>query len=171
MAVKPGGSRDIPRPNATGFQFIAGPIQDLFKDQPGRLSDMLKMLSVLAVRFRRQYAHAAAMNWKTPFDTSLAFLEDCLTYSSPMDLALNMKGLDEHQFAEITRQALVTDDAAVRQLFVNWQTLNISVWECCCALPDLIPYLQDCVQVSIPHKVVEISRDGFLNKKEKWLTI
>ncbi|CAG8043419.1 unnamed protein product [Penicillium salamii] len=146
MAVKPGGSRDIPRPNATGFQFIAGPIQDLFKDQPGRLSDMLKMLSVLAVRFRRQYAHAAAMNWKTPFDTSLAFLEDCLTYSSPMDLALNMKGLDEHQFAEITRQALVTDDAAVRQLFVNWQTLNISVWECCCALPDLIPYLQDCVQ-------------------------
>ena len=135
--------------STTGFQFIAGPIQDLFKDQPGRLSDMLKMLSVLAIRFRRQYAHAAAMDWETPFDTSLTFLEDCLTYSSPMDLALNMKSLDEHQFADVTRQKLVTDDAVVRQLFAHGRTLSVSVWECCCALPDLVPYFQDCIQVSI----------------------
>ncbi|CAG8081885.1 unnamed protein product [Penicillium olsonii] len=132
--------------STTGFQFIAGPIQDLFKDQPGRLSDMLKMLSVLAIRFRRQYAHAAAMDWETPFDTSLTFLEDCLTYSSPMDLALNMKSLDEHQFADVTRQKLVTDDAVVRQLFAHGRTLSVSVWECCCALPDLVPYFQDCIQ-------------------------
>lgn len=141
----------MPHPKTTGFDFIAGPIQAMFQDQPGRLSDMLKMLSVLAIRFRRQYAHAANMNWKAPFDTSTAFLEDCLSYTSPTDLALNMKGLDEHHFTEINRNMLVADDATVRQLFVHWRTLSISVWECCCALPDLIPHLQECVQVSICH--------------------
>lgn len=139
----------MPNPNTPGFGFIAGPIQEMFQDQPGRLSDMLKMLSVLAIRFRRQYAHATDMNWKAPFDTSTAFLEDCLLYPSPMDLALNMKGLDEQHFTEINRQKLVADNATVRQLFVHWRTLSISVWECCCALPDLTPYLQECSQVSI----------------------
>lgn len=138
----------MPQPNTIGFEFIAGPIQILFKDQPGRLSDMLKMLSVLAIRFRRQYVQSGTINWKTPFDTSIPFLEDCLTSSSPTDLALNMKGLDEHHFAEITRQTLLTDDAAVKKLLLHWRALSISVWECCCALPELIPFLQDCAQVS-----------------------
>lgn len=138
----------MPQPNTIGFEFIAGPIQSLFKDQPGRLTDMLKMLSVLAIRFRRLYVQAATMNWKTPFDTSIPFLEDCLTSSSPADLAQNMKSLDEHHFAEITRQTLLTDDVAVKKLLVHWRALSISVWECCCALPDLIPILQECTQVS-----------------------
>jgi len=112
---------------------------------------MLKILSVLAIRFRLQYVHAATMNWKTPFDTSIPFLEDCLTSSSPTDLAQNMKSLDEHHFAEITRQALLTDDAVVRKSLAHWQALSVSVWECCCALPDLIPVLQECAQVSLSH--------------------
>ncbi|KAJ5780466.1 hypothetical protein N7457_005626 [Penicillium paradoxum] len=146
-AVRPGGNSDMPQPNTPGFGFIAGPIQALFKDQQGRLTAMLKVLSVLAIRFRRQYIHASTMDWKTPFDTSIPFLEDCLTSTSATDLARSMSGQDELHFAEMTQQALVEGDDIVGQLLENWRSLSISVWECCAALPELIPYLQECAQV------------------------
>lgn len=133
---------------SAGFEFIAGPIQRLFKDETGRLAAMLKMLSVLAIRFRRQYMHASTMDWKTPFDTSIPFLEDCLIATSGSDLARSLKALDEHQFAEMSRQNLVSEDVLVGKLLRHWQTLSVSVWECCLALPDLIPHLQECTLVS-----------------------
>jgi hypothetical protein len=135
------------QPNA-GFDFIAGPIQRLFKDETGRLAAMLKMLSVLAIRFRRQYMHASTMDWKTPFDTSVPFLEDCLISTSGSDLARSLKALNEHQFAEVTCQNLVAEDAVIGNLLWHWQMLSVSVWECCLALPDLIPHIQECTQVS-----------------------
>ncbi|KAJ5520096.1 Guanine-nucleotide dissociation stimulator CDC25 [Penicillium fimorum] len=144
LAVQPGGNRDMPKLNTAGFEFIAGPIQALFKDQPGRLTAMLKMLSVLAIRFRRQYIHPPTMDWKTPFDTSIPFLDDYLESTSPTDLARSMRGLDEHHFAELTPKNLIAEDAAVKQLQIQWRALSDSVWECCAALPDLIPYLQEC---------------------------
>lgn len=110
---------------------------------------MLKMLSVLTIRFRRQYVHAPTMDWNTPFDTSIPFLDDYLESTSPIDLARSMRGLDEHHFAELTRQSLIEEDAVVGQLKVQWRELSVSVWECCAALPDLIPYLQECAQVSL----------------------
>ncbi|KAJ5830480.1 hypothetical protein EN45_058780 [Penicillium chrysogenum] len=145
IAVRPGGNRDVTKPTA-GFEFIAGPIQALFKEQPGRLIAMLKMLSVLTIRFRRKYVHAPTMDWRTPFDTSIPFLDDYLESTSPTDLARSMRGLDEHHFAELTRQSLIAEDAVVGQLKVQWRELSVSVWECCAALPDLIPYLQECAQ-------------------------
>ncbi|CDM31887.1 hypothetical protein DTO006G1_6189 [Penicillium roqueforti] len=146
LAVRPGANHDLPQPNTAGFEFIAGPIQALFKDQPGRLTAMLKMLTVLTIRYRRQYIHTPIMDWQTPFDTSLPFLDDCLQSTSPKDLADSMRGLDEHQFAELTQQSLITEDFIVEQLKVQWRELSVSVWECCAALPDLIPYLQECTQ-------------------------
>ncbi|EKV18972.1 Guanine-nucleotide dissociation stimulator CDC25 [Penicillium digitatum] len=146
LAVRRGGSRDMSKPNTAGFEFIAGPIQALFRDQPGRLTAMLKILSVLAFRFRRQYIHAPTMDWKTPFDTSTFFLDDYLESTSPKDLARSMRGLDEHNFAELTRQRSIPEDDVMRQLVAHWHTLSISIWECCTALPDLIPYLQECAQ-------------------------
>lgn len=138
----------MPRPNTPGFGFIAGPIQTLFKDQQGRLTAMLKVLSVLAIRFRGKYIHARDMDWKTPFDTSIPLLEDCLTSTSATDLARSMSGLDELHFAEMSQQMLVAGDAVVGNLLTHWQTLSISVRECCAALPELVPFLQDCAQVS-----------------------
>ncbi|OGE54381.1 hypothetical protein PENARI_c006G04320 [Penicillium arizonense] len=144
LAVRPGNC-NMAQPNA-GFDFIAGPIQRLFKDETGRLAAMLKMLSVLAIRFRRQYMHASTMDWKTPFDTSVPFLEDCLISTSGSDLARSLKALNEHQFAEVTRQNLVAEDAVIGNLLWHWQMLSVSVWECCSALPDLIPHIQECTQ-------------------------
>ncbi|KAJ5154582.1 uncharacterized protein N7500_010021 [Penicillium coprophilum] len=148
QAVRPGGNREMPNLSTAGFEFIAGPIQALFKDQPGRLTAMLKTLSVLAIRFRRQYIHPRTMDWKTPFDTSIPFLDDCLESTSPTDLARSMRVLDEHHFAELTRQSLITEDAVVKRLQIQWRALSASVWECCAALPDLLPYLQECTRVS-----------------------
>ena len=96
------------------------------------------------------------MDWRTPFDTSIPFLDDYLESTSPTDLARSMRGLDEHHFAELTRQSLIAEDAVVGQLKVQWRELSVSVWECCAALPDLIPYLQECAQVSSLTKVAEV---------------
>ncbi|KAJ5249416.1 hypothetical protein N7524_011732 [Penicillium chrysogenum] len=146
LTVRPGENREISEPRGAGFEFIAGPIQALFKDQPGRLAVTFKMLSVLTIRFRRQYVHAPTMDWKTPFDTSIPFLDDYLESTSLTDLASSMRGLDEQNFAELTRQILIAEGSVVGQLKIQWRELSVSVWECCAALPDLIPYIQECAQ-------------------------
>ena len=121
---------------------------------------MLKTLSVLTIRYRRQYIHAPIMDWQTPFDTCIPFLDDYLESTSPKDLAESMRGIDEHQFAELTRQSIMTEDFIVEQLKIQWRELSVSVWECCAALPDLIPYLQECTQVSslYPNSRSQISK-------------
>lgn len=148
--MRPGENREISEFRGAGFEFIAGPIQALFKDQPGRLAVTFKMLSVLTIRFRRQYVHAPTMDWKTPFDTSIPFLDDYLQSTSPTDLASSMRDLDEQNFSELTRQILIAEGSVVGQLKIQWRELSVSVWECCAALPDLIPYIQECAQVSSP---------------------
>jgi hypothetical protein len=32
-------------------------------------------------------------------------------------------------------------------LVEEWGLLSTAVWECCSALPDLVPYLQECAEV------------------------
>ncbi|KAJ5565884.1 Guanine-nucleotide dissociation stimulator CDC25 [Penicillium sp. DV-2018c] len=145
-SVSPVSIRDLPQSNTAGFEFIAGPIQDLFKEQPGRLEVMLKILSVLAIRFRRWYIHAPAMDWQTPFDTSIPLLEDYLISSSESSLARNLSIQDEQRFAEMTRRNFVAGDAVVEKLLADWRALGISVWECCAALPEMISDLQVCAQ-------------------------
>ncbi|KAI2741977.1 hypothetical protein DTO013F2_8640 [Penicillium roqueforti] len=144
LAVRRSENRETPEPRGAGFEFIADPLQALFKDQPGRLAVTFKMLSVLTIRFRHQYVHAPTMDWKTPFDTSIPFLDDYLESTSPTDLASSMRGLDEQNFSELTRQSLIAEGSVVGQLKVQWRELSVSVWECCAALPDLIPYIQEC---------------------------
>lgn len=140
-------THDIPRPATLGFEFIAGPVQHLFKDQPPSLTTILKIFSVLAVRFRGQYTHTAKMDWHRPFDTKIQFFEDFLNSTSPKDLARILTGADEKDFSELSRQSVTANDAFVRGLVGNWRTLCISVWECCSALPDIAQYLRECAEV------------------------
>lgn len=51
MVFQPNGENNMPLPNTPGFLFIAGPIQQLFKENSYSLRDMFKLLSVLATRF------------------------------------------------------------------------------------------------------------------------
>lgn len=143
----------MPTP-APGFEFITGPIQRLFKDQPPSLTTILKMFSVLGVRFRRQYIHTPTMDWRVKFNTDIPFLEDCLTSMSAMDLARTLTSTDEIDFASLSRQNILAEDALVVRFLADWRALSGSVWECCSALPDLIPYLQECAQVSISLAVI-----------------
>ncbi|KAJ5738525.1 hypothetical protein N7493_001680 [Penicillium malachiteum] len=101
------------------------------------------------------------MDWYTPFDTTILFLEECIGSTSATDLARTLTGTDEYDFASLSRQGIMTGDATVKSLLSSWQTLSISVWECCTALPDLIPYIGECAKASLPiHK----------KKKRKYLT-
>ena len=147
--IQPESTRHMPQSTTPGFQFIAGPIQSLFRDQPPSLTTILKVFSVLAIRFRRQYIHTSHMDWNQPFDTSIIFLEDCLNSTSAIDLARTLTGADEVDFGDLTRHNLIAEDAVVKRLLANWHILSISVWECCSALPDMMtPYLRECAQVS-----------------------
>lgn len=139
----------MPQTLTPGFGFIAGPVQVLFRDQPPSLTTVLKIFSVLAVRFRRHYIHTAKMEWYLPLDTSILFLEDCLNSTSPKDLARTMTGTDELDFSGLSRQSILANDNFVRRLLTNWHDLSISVWECCTALPDIVPFLRECAQVSV----------------------
>lgn len=52
-AVLPETAFKIRLTTIPGLEFIARPIQNLFKDQPPKLTAILKIFSALAVRFRR----------------------------------------------------------------------------------------------------------------------
>lgn len=147
--VQPEVTQNMPQSTKPGFEFIAGPIQSLFKDQMPSLTTILKMFSVLAIRFQRQYIHTSKMEWKQPFDTAILFLEDCLNSTSPVDLAGTLTATDEVEYADLTRQSIIAEDAVVKRILANWHILSISVWECCSALPDMAPYLRECAQVSM----------------------
>ncbi|KAJ6031507.1 hypothetical protein N7540_002239 [Penicillium herquei] len=115
----------IPYSKKPGFEFIAQPIQTLFS-QPNSLTTILKVFSVLGVRFRRHYIHASKMDWHTQFDTAILFLEECIGSTSATDLARTLTGTDEYDFASLSRQGIMTGDATVKSLLSNWQTLSIS---------------------------------------------
>lgn len=135
-------------PNATpGFEFIADPIQSLFKELPPSLTSILKVLSVLRVRFERQYVHARTMDWIQPFDIDFSLYEDLTGSTSAADFARTLTNADERSFSALTPQQVIAEDPVVTKLLSKWESLSIEVWECCTALPDMIPYIQDCVQV------------------------
>ncbi|KAJ5998896.1 hypothetical protein N7451_006706 [Penicillium sp. IBT 35674x] len=136
-------------PNTPDLEFIAGPIQNMFKDQPPKLTTILKMLSVLSVRFRAQYSQTPKMDWHTPFDTTCLFLEDHLNATSPKDLAHTLAITDEVDFSRLSRQNILNGDGMAKELMENWHTISMSVWECCCALPDMFESLQECAQASL----------------------
>ncbi|KAJ5475438.1 hypothetical protein N7539_007725 [Penicillium diatomitis] len=146
-AVNSDAARNLPQSFSPGFSFIAEPVQALFKDQPPSLTTILKILSVLAIRFRRRYVHCARMEWRTPLDTSILFLEDCLNATSPRNLARTMTGTDELDFSGLARQNIITNDVFVQAILTNWHDLIMSVWECCVALPEVVPFLQECTQI------------------------
>ncbi|PIG89913.1 hypothetical protein AARAC_003491 [Aspergillus arachidicola] len=145
LTLQSGGNYEIP--NATpGFEFIADPIQGLFKELPPSLTSILKVLSVLRVRFERQYVHARTMNWIQPFDIDFSLYEDLTGSTSAADFARTLTNADERSFSALTPQQVMAEDPVVTKLLAKWESLSIEVWECCTALPDMIPYIQDCVQ-------------------------
>ncbi|KAJ5668270.1 Guanine-nucleotide dissociation stimulator CDC25 [Penicillium maclennaniae] len=148
LIAHPEAALDMPQSTDLGFNFIAGPIQRLFKDQPPSLTTILRIFSVLAIRFRQQYIHTSKIKWHAPFNTEILFLEDCLNSTSAMDLARTLTGTDEMDFSSLSRQSIVADDVVVKRLLGNWHSLSVSVWECCSSLPDImIPYLRECAQI------------------------
>jgi hypothetical protein len=131
------------------LEFITGPIQGLFRGQPTGLTSILKVLSVLAVRFRKTYVHVSEMDWDHRFDTSVPFLDDLLVSISPTDLARTLTDGDESDFAPLSRsQITVENQPTVDALQKKWHALSLAVWESCTALPELVGYIRECIEVS-----------------------
>ena len=131
-----------------GFDFIASPIQRLFKEHPPSLTAILKVLCVLDVRFQQTYVHIPEMDWNKCFDTSVTFLEDMLASTSAMDMAHTLTSTDEGCFSELNPQSIMMESPVFLQLTAEWHSLSVVVWEVASALPDSISYLEECVQVS-----------------------
>ncbi|KAL4805536.1 hypothetical protein BDV18DRAFT_21205 [Aspergillus unguis] len=128
-----------------GFEFFAAPIQRLFKELSPNLSSIMKVLSVLGVRFERTYLHAREMDWSRQFSIAFSFLEDVLDSSSSTDFASDfprtLTSSDENDFAPLLDEEALNKSVAIR-LAYRWEVLSIEVWECCKALPEIIPHIQ-----------------------------
>lgn len=136
-----------PRSPSPGFDFITGPIQRLFKEHPPSVRDVLKVLCVLEVRFRQTYIHVPTMNWNEYFNIDIVFLEDVLASTSAEDLASTLTSTDESLFSGLSQQNIMSESPAVRQIATEWHLLSMAVWEVCSGLPELIEYMQECIQV------------------------
>jgi hypothetical protein len=124
----------------------------LFRNRPPDLASILKVLSVLSIRFRRIYVQAAEMDWKTAFDTSVSFLDDLLTSISSRDLTRTLTRSDQADFSRLSREQVMREnDPTVEALLEKWYALSNAVWECCTALPELVSYMQDCIEVGSPY--------------------
>ncbi|KAA8645711.1 uncharacterized protein ATNIH1004_007130 [Aspergillus tanneri] len=146
ITMNPGSSPDITSNTAPAFEFIAGSIQRLFKELPPSLSSILKVLSVLGVRYQRKYVHVRNMNWHRQFNVTFSFLEDLMGSTSAADFARSLTNLDESHFSALTQQNLTDHDAVASRILIQWELLSIDVWESCTALPHMIGYIQECVQ-------------------------
>ncbi|KAL4783057.1 hypothetical protein BJX76DRAFT_348923 [Aspergillus varians] len=135
---------DLPN-RPPSFEFFAGPIQRLFRELPPILVPILKVLSVLGIRFERTYLHSREMNWTRPFSIIFSFLEDILNSPTSTEFARNLASSDERDFAALTEEGTL-DKSLANRLSVRWELLSIDVWECCRALPDSIEYIQGCLQ-------------------------
>ncbi|KAJ6126182.1 hypothetical protein N7471_010675 [Penicillium samsonianum] len=62
---------NMPLPDTPGLSFVAGPIQQLFKENQCSLVDMFEILSDLAVQFHQKYTCSSRMSWTIPFNVSL----------------------------------------------------------------------------------------------------
>ncbi|PYH92686.1 hypothetical protein BO71DRAFT_356806 [Aspergillus ellipticus CBS 707.79] len=136
----------VPPGPSPGFAFIAAPIQNLFKEQSPSLKFILKVLSVLGVRFKRTYVHTREMNWTRPFGVEFTFLEDLLGSTSGADFAHTITNYDVRAFTGLSQKSFVEPDGFIKGLLTQWETLSTTVWECCTGLPDQIGNIQDCVQ-------------------------
>lgn len=150
FTILPDDSHDIRIPSELGFEFIATPIQRLFQEHPATLTGILKVLCVLAIRFRRTYVHTPQMDWNTPFDTDMSFANSLLDSTSANDFARTLTRTDREAFANLSLRNIVAEDSLSREYLSRWEKLTFSVWECGSALPDRIEFIQECIKVRLP---------------------
>lgn len=136
---------DMASQTLPSFDFLVGPVQELFKNQLSRLSPMLKKLSVLAVRFERKYYHEPVMDWASPFEVESPFLDDVFASTSPTVLARTLTHSDERDFANLSIQSFVTEGPILHRLMRKWDVLCKDVEECCLAQPYLVGHFKDTI--------------------------
>ena len=137
---------DISRSLGPAFEFIAGPIQQLTKEYTS-LSKLLKVLCVLAIRFRRTYIHSS-MDWHEPFNVEVSFIKELFNSSaSPVEIASILTSSNLDIFKGLKD---INDEKRLeRQYLANWHLLSLSVLEFCLAFPGSIAYIQSFAEVSV----------------------
>lgn len=136
------------RTYAPGFEFIAGPIQALFKASRLGLYNTVKLLSVVSTRFQQTYIHVPHMDWHKKLDTQVPLLNSLLASHSATDFARSLTRSDESKFSQLSREKLMGEqNPTVEALHERWSTLSTNVYECCIALPEIVSYIQQSAEV------------------------
>lgn len=141
LKLFPGDDYAISHSSKPAFRFIASPIQRLFKEYPTTLARILEVLCVLAIRFRQTYIHTRQMDWHSPFNVDISFINDIFNSSSPVDLAGTLTNSDLKAFGSLSPQNIVDEDRVARQYITRQHLLSRSVWECCLVLPDQTAFI------------------------------
>lgn len=113
---------------------------------------------MVAIRFQETYIHVPSIDWKKRLDTRAKYLDDLLAALSPADLARSLTRSDQTMFASLSREKFVSEqDPIVETLHTRWSDLAVSVRDCCTALPEFVPFIQDCIKVSKPPRQAVLS--------------
>ncbi|WEW57491.1 hypothetical protein PRK78_002958 [Emydomyces testavorans] len=134
------------KPDQHVANFLIEPIQALFKSPSRPFAKFLKKLSVLSIRFAREYHEAVEIDWTSPFEAGPPHLDELVELSPATTLARQLTYFDERKFAGFSVQNFEEDDAKLQVLVNNWHLLSISVADCCMALPEIPHYFKDCVK-------------------------
>lgn len=145
---QPENAAEKPQAYEPGFDFIAGPIQALFKASRMGLYNTVKLLSVVSIRFQQTYIHVPYMDWHRRLDTQVPLLNRLLASLSATDFARSLTRSDESKFSQLSREKLMDEhDPTVLDLHERWSTLATNVYECCIALPETVSYIQQSAEV------------------------
>ncbi|OKL63559.1 hypothetical protein UA08_01929 [Talaromyces atroroseus] len=143
-----GKDAQIPQTNTPSLDFIVGPIQELFKRYPANLVSTLKTLSVVAIRFQKTQIHVPNVDWYKKLDTRVPFLDNLLASLSATELARSLNRADQSMFSQLSPEQLMNEQSPIIEaLHTRWCDLVVAVWECCTALPDHVPWIQECIEI------------------------
>ncbi|KAI1939433.1 hypothetical protein LOZ58_004139 [Ophidiomyces ophidiicola] len=128
--------------------FLVEPIQSFFASPSGPFVQFLKRLSVLSVRFTRQYHERCDINWATPFQTRFPHLNELVASHPITSLAKRLTYSNEREFNAFSLKAYDQNNNAEFQTLVdNWYLLSTSIEDCCIAFPEMFNYFKDCAKV------------------------
>ncbi|CRG82879.1 Piezo-type mechanosensitive ion channel component 1 [Talaromyces islandicus] len=145
---QPNSAGAASRTYAPGFEFIAGPIQALFNASRLGLYNTVKLLSVVSIRFQQTYIHVPHMDWHKKLDTQVPLLNSLLASHSATDFARSLTRSDDSKLSQLSREKLIDDkNPTVEALHERWSTLSTNVYECCTALPETVPYIQQSAEI------------------------
>ncbi|KAI9770955.1 MAG: hypothetical protein M1840_002659 [Geoglossum simile] len=135
-------------------KFLVDPLREFFANENRELSEILKRLALLSVRFQQSYMHEEEIRWDR-FQTNTMFFE-LLCSKSAQDIAYSTTTVDTNALGRLRPQDVIGISNYIRRLDTRWRKLCLEV-ELVVAEGALGNTVVDLALVSDPAVVMELN--------------